>query len=60
MRFDMADEIFNRILQLQDTGLRIRAHGDFHLGQVLHTGDDHELPLAAQRRSPGDAKETCR
>jgi maltose alpha-D-glucosyltransferase/alpha-amylase len=29
-----------RILEGRISGLRIRTHGDFHLGQVLHTGND--------------------
>jgi maltose alpha-D-glucosyltransferase/alpha-amylase len=29
-----------RILEGRLTGLRIRTHGDYHLGQVLHTGND--------------------
>src|SRR5205085_2874760 len=29
-----------RILSGRITGLRIRTHGDYHLGQVLHTGND--------------------
>jgi maltose alpha-D-glucosyltransferase/alpha-amylase len=28
------------IVNLQDTGMRTRIHGDLHLAQVLHTGDD--------------------
>jgi maltose alpha-D-glucosyltransferase/alpha-amylase len=36
-------EIQNRIRAILDgriTGLRIRTHGDYHLGQVLYTGND--------------------
>jgi maltose alpha-D-glucosyltransferase/alpha-amylase len=33
-------EIFQGILQVRSPGLRTRVHGDFHLGQVLYTGDD--------------------
>ena len=29
-----------RVLDGRITGLRIRTHGDYHLGQVLHTGND--------------------
>src|SRR5258707_14635801 len=29
-----------RILDGRLTGFRIRTHGDYHLGQVLHTGND--------------------
>jgi maltose alpha-D-glucosyltransferase/alpha-amylase len=35
--------IFDRLRQIVDkkmTGMRIRCHGDFHLGQVLFTGKD--------------------
>jgi maltose alpha-D-glucosyltransferase/alpha-amylase len=37
------EEIQTRIRQILDgriTGFRIRTHGDYHLGQVLHTGND--------------------
>lgn len=37
------DEIQQRIRHILDgriTGLRIRTHGDYHLGQVLHSGND--------------------
>jgi maltose alpha-D-glucosyltransferase/alpha-amylase len=37
------EEIHQRIRRVLDgriTGLRIRTHGDYHLGQVLHTGND--------------------
>jgi maltose alpha-D-glucosyltransferase/alpha-amylase len=33
-------DVFANITTLADPGVRIRCHGDFHLGQVLHTGDD--------------------
>ena len=33
-------ERIRRILDGRLTGLRIRTHGDFHLGQVLHTAND--------------------
>jgi maltose alpha-D-glucosyltransferase/alpha-amylase len=36
-------EIFNRCHQIVErkiTGMRIRSHGDYHLGQVLYTGKD--------------------
>jgi maltose alpha-D-glucosyltransferase/alpha-amylase len=37
------DDLQKRIRQILDgrmSGLRIRTHGDYHLGQVLHTGND--------------------
>jgi maltose alpha-D-glucosyltransferase/alpha-amylase len=37
------EEVQRRIRRILDgriTGLRIRTHGDYHLGQVLHTGND--------------------
>jgi maltose alpha-D-glucosyltransferase/alpha-amylase len=39
----LEESIFNRfrqLLALPHTGMRIRCHGDFHLGQVLFTGKD--------------------
>ncbi len=33
-------ERFRTITTLKTTALRIRCHGDYHLGQVLHTGND--------------------
>ena len=41
LRFE--PEIFNRCRQLVERkigGMRIRSHGDYHLGQVLYTGKD--------------------
>ena len=54
---------FQSILQGQLTGMRIRCHGDYHLGQVLFTGKDFVIidfegeptrPLSQRRlkRSP--------
>ncbi len=40
---DSEDEIlgrFHAILDRKITGMRIRCHGDYHLGQVLYTGKD--------------------
>ena len=40
---DLHDRILKRfraILDRKITAMRIRVHGDFHLGQVLHTGKD--------------------
>jgi maltose alpha-D-glucosyltransferase / alpha-amylase len=34
------EEIGRQLRRLSRPGLRIRVHGDFHLGQVLDTGDD--------------------
>jgi maltose alpha-D-glucosyltransferase / alpha-amylase len=33
-------EIFHRLLERPFTSPRIRCHGNFHLGQVLHAGDE--------------------
>ena len=33
-------QLFHEILERKITAMRIRIHGDFHLGQVLHTGKD--------------------
>jgi maltose alpha-D-glucosyltransferase/alpha-amylase len=32
--------VLHRILDLKSPGLRLRIHGDLHLAQILHTGDD--------------------
>ncbi len=34
---------FRRILERKITALRIRCHGDYHLGQVLYTGKDFAI-----------------
>jgi trehalose synthase-fused probable maltokinase len=34
---------FRVLLDVQDAGLRIRCHGDYHLGQVLYTGSDYVI-----------------
>jgi trehalose synthase-fused probable maltokinase len=34
------DEVFERLLSLDDLGKRIRTHSDFHLGQVLEADGD--------------------
>jgi len=31
---------FQELIKQKITGMRIRCHGDYHLGQVLYTGDD--------------------
>jgi|KBSMisStandDraft_5_1062788.scaffolds.fasta_scaffold34885_2 trehalose synthase-fused probable maltokinase len=33
--------VFQTLLDVRDGGERIRCHGDYHLGQVLWTGDDY-------------------
>jgi trehalose synthase-fused probable maltokinase len=33
--------VFQSLLEVGEGGRRIRCHGDFHLGQVLWTGDDY-------------------
>jgi maltose alpha-D-glucosyltransferase / alpha-amylase len=35
-----ADKRFRTVITRKLTGMRIRFHGDYHLGQVLHTGKD--------------------
>ena len=56
-------ERFRSIIDLKITAMRIRCHGDYHLGQVLHTGKDFVIidfegeparPLSERRikRSP--------
>ncbi len=37
---DEATRIFGSLLARKLTAMRIRCHGDYHLGQVLHTGKD--------------------
>jgi maltose alpha-D-glucosyltransferase/alpha-amylase len=40
---NLRDEVDRRLRQVADTGIeamRIRCHGDYHLGQVLYTGND--------------------
>lgn len=37
---DQAIEVFRNLTGIEHHGLRMRTHGDFHLGQVLHTGED--------------------
>jgi maltose alpha-D-glucosyltransferase/alpha-amylase len=63
---DLQDKILKRfraILDRKITAMRIRVHGDFHLGQVLHTGKDfliidfegepaHSLSSRRIKRSP--------
>ncbi len=39
-REDEVQQRIRRILDGRITGLRIRTHGDYHLGQVLRTGND--------------------
>src|SRR5262249_36099095 len=37
---DKALRVFHEIVTLKVSSLRIRCHGDYHLGQILHTGKD--------------------
>jgi maltose alpha-D-glucosyltransferase/alpha-amylase len=39
-REEEVQQRIRRVLDGRITGLRIRTHGDYHLGQVLHTGND--------------------
>lgn len=51
-------ELAQRTVSERITGMRIRCHGDFHLGRVLHTGRDLVL-IGFQgdpRRSPLEAR----
>lgn len=34
------EKVFETILASHDTGMRIRIHGDFHLGQILYNNED--------------------
>ena len=43
---DLQGEVLNRfrsLLSRKITAMRTRIHGDFHLGQVLHTGKDYVI-----------------
>jgi len=43
---DLQGEVLNRfrsVLSRKITAMRTRIHGDFHLGQVLHTGKDYVI-----------------
>ncbi|MFB0559564.1 MAG: maltose alpha-D-glucosyltransferase [Dehalococcoidales bacterium] len=37
---DVIQERFQELTRRRITGMRIRCHGDYHLGQVLYTGND--------------------
>jgi trehalose synthase-fused probable maltokinase len=37
------EAVFRALLEIEDAGLRIRCHGDYHLGQVLWTGSDYVI-----------------
>jgi maltose alpha-D-glucosyltransferase / alpha-amylase len=39
-RLESVGKVFASLTTLSSPGLKIHGHGDFHLGQVLHTGDD--------------------
>jgi len=60
---DAVRQTFRALLGCKPTGLRIRCHGDYHLGQVLYTGKDfviidfegepdHSLGARRLKRSP--------
>ena len=51
-------EEFRAILGARFGGTRIRCHGDYHLGQVLHTGNDFVIIdfEGEPARSPGERK----
>ncbi|HMF16453.1 MAG TPA: putative maltokinase [Gemmataceae bacterium] len=59
---------FERILQSPFTSQRIRCHGDYHLGQVLYTGQDFVIidfegeparPLAERRRKASPLRDVA-
>ena len=39
-KYDAIISLFQRVMATRMSGLRIRCHGDYHLGQILYTGKD--------------------